>query len=53
LSGLELGIPGVHTWGAIFRKYGTEIVQKRPVIPIKKITQNQREEKMLKKKLRP
>ena len=48
MSGLELGIPGVHTRGAIFRKYGREIVQKRPVIPIKKITQNQKEKKNVK-----
>jgi hypothetical protein len=45
LCGLELGIPGVYTWGAIFRKYGREIVQQRLVISIKKTIQNQKEKK--------
>jgi hypothetical protein len=40
-----MGIPGVHTRGAIFRKYGREIVQKRLIISIKKTTQNQKEKK--------
>jgi hypothetical protein len=48
-----LGIPGMHTWGAIFRKYGREIVQKRLVISIKNNTKPKRKKKKAKKKNAP